>query len=127
MKYVQPTPRQMAANRRRYARECVALNAAPFVSIRPSMMGGQIVVGQQRIEAELAAKVWWAGDYSLKDIEENWPVLKRNTIIVACWAMARYGPRKWRTRWKAWADEHEYAMWRTNYGKVPMPPQEKNR
>lgn len=90
----------------------------PFISLSPSVLGGDPAMGQTRIPAQVIINLvlrqgveTTARDYGLA----------RADVLTACWYAARYGARSWRKAWGAWAEANEQAMWRGHWAAVRDP------
>lgn len=95
-----------------------------YVSIEPGIRFGQPCVKRQGISPELIADAWWNTDYSLEFIEENWPGMDREAVLVACWYMAVHSrSRIWHKRWGEWVNNPGVSsrLWRADYDNCPMP------
>lgn len=93
------------------------------ITIYPDMCWGEPTVDSHRLTVEQMALVWWGGNYTLEEIEENWSGMNKGAVLVACWYMARYGTRTWRKRWKEWLEVADRELWYGRYNTCPMPPQ----
>ncbi len=95
----------------------------PYVSLQPSMMGGQPCIGTHRLKVEVFAGCWWNGT-SLKTLSGCWPEVTRADILVCCWYEARYHLRRTHSRaWREWLEANEGKIGLGDFDAVPMPPQ----
>lgn len=108
------------------------LNRAEVI-VNPAIQSGEPCVGGHRISVEnVVGTVWW---YGVAEAEFSYD-LPRPQILVACWYAAvlpvriwgRGGVLKaqrnpWPPRWRDWADAAHPLLWKSEYDKIPDPPQ----
>lgn len=96
------------------------------IVVHPGRMGGQPTIGHSRLTADLIASSYW--DLGYDETIYLWDYLDRDDVLVACWYQARFGPRKWRQRWKDWLDVADIALWSpgNHDGEIPLPPRERD-
>lgn len=90
----------------------------PYVWVAPGRLGGKPCIGGHRLSVDQVTRIAVDG---VDAVLTGWPYLTRAQVLVACWYQAVHGPRAWRRRWGAWADEHGDAMWSGNWDQVPDP------
>ncbi len=93
-----------------------------LITVYPDMKFGEPCVDHHRIPAEMMARVWWNGEFTVEGIERHWPGMNRGAVLVACWYQARYGTRLWGKRWKEWLTVAAGELWAGQYDSCPMPP-----
>lgn len=94
-----------------------------YISILPAIRGGAPCIDLHRITAEQMAAVWWNGEMTVEEVENNWPGISRGALLTCCWYMATYGSRKWRQRWAEWLKVADGELYHSHYDTCPMPPQ----
>ena len=95
---------------------------APFISLHPGMMGGDPVVNNHRMPVEQVAGMWANGNWTVEQMAEDWPgSIDYDTVVIACWYMARYGPKNWKKAWKGWLGKYEGRLWKGEE-RCPLPP-----
>lgn len=91
------------------------------VWVMPGRQFGRACVSGHRIPTETVAEYAWHGE-DIDSIQRSYDVT-RAEILCACWFEQEYGHSRTRRKaWRAWSDEHFAAMWRGEYGGVPLPP-----
>mgnify|MGYP001561978232 CR=1 FL=1 len=94
----------------------------PQLRLHPARCFGKPTIGDSRLYVQVVAEAWWYGRTE-REIYKSWPTCKgKRGLLLACWWMARYGPRSWRVRWKDWLESVEGELWKLNYD-VPLPTQ----
>lgn len=92
----------------------------PAVVFDPGIrFGWPQVVG---IPVESIGGMVWAGENVDTTADEY--DLTRDQVLVACWWLGIHGAKKWRRRWKVWAQTAHDHMWHGRWEKVTDPPTE---
>jgi uncharacterized protein (DUF433 family) len=94
----------------------------PAIVTEPGMLGGTPHLAGHRLGAVMIARYYLALGFDETQLTYD---LSQDEVLVACWWVARYGPRSWRARWREWLLEADAAMWRSRgWSAVPLPPRE---
>lgn len=92
----------------------------PVVTTDPSVRFGRPHIrGRSPV---FLAGTHWVGDDACDEYD-----VTRPELLIACWWLGWYGPKKWRRRWKAWADQWHEALAREEYDAVPDAPRKDER
>ncbi len=93
------------------------------VSVQPAVRFGAPCIDGTSLDVDLVVSHYLS--LGLDETLISWPHIDRDSVLVACWYVARYrkGKSKSRAILKAWLAENEEAMWKsTDWSKVPLPP-----
>lgn len=88
----------------------------PVVVTDPAVAYGRPQVA--RIGVEHIAGATWVESVDVAADEYG---LTRPQVLVACWWIGLYGDRRWRRRWKTWAQQVDGELWHSRY-EIPDPP-----
>jgi plasmid maintenance system antidote protein VapI len=94
---------------------------ATAIWLDPGRCGGDPCIYNTRIPVDTITG--YLVHQGMEAVLEAWNVTREH-VLVAVWFAARYGSRKERRLWKAWAAAHQGAMWASEYDKIPDPPRE---
>lgn len=102
------------------------LRSRPHVAVDPGMKFGEPTIGGTGIAVDVVAGMVWAGEtvdtVAWEYSGSGWTVT-REQVLVACWFVATHGnSRRWRKRWKAWAEQAHQHMHAGDWDKVVDPP-----
>lgn len=92
----------------------------PRVTVEPCVRFGYPHVGGVPVDS-LAGSVLVGS--SAAETAEDYD-LRREDVIVACWYLARHGPRAYKRRWKVWLAEVETELWHGRYDVADPPSKE---
>lgn len=88
--------------------------------VDPGRCGGSPCITGTRITTAAAAGMVLS--LGVAEALNCWPHLDEDDLKAACWFEARHGRRsKLRKAFKEWAETHDEALWRNQWGEVPLP------
>ena len=91
----------------------------PYVMFDPAQNFGAPSVADKRIPVAAVAGMVYAGETTEVVADEYG--ITRHAVLVACWWMARYGPWRYRWRWRKWLMEAEDPLWQGRPDECPDP------
>lgn len=91
----------------------------PFVSHDPAMRSGEATLNHTRLSIDAIAGYVWAGE-TVEAVMATYDITRAD-VMVACWWIGTFGPKRWRRRWGAWAEDVHDQLWHSKFD-VPDPP-----
>lgn len=97
-----------------------------FIWVCAGRQFGHACIGGTRVPALQMAELWWNdGAASASALCDAYDITI-GQLLEACWFAARYGGRRWRARWQAWADSPAFEqLWHADYAADLLPPQKR--